>query len=617
MLGGAQLLFHKEQARYQHPWKTLKHLHDLGRLADVDLAFALHLLKEPTSESEGLAAFLCHMMHSAREGHLCIELKEVNRLEPNPLDSWLAPLSPKEVEQIEGSIDGQALYRALLSASAQLPAHWVCVKEPRDFSMQALSLRPFYRVGSLLYLQKSWVYETLFITHWERLCLQKPEKALASAYLEESLSRGLESQALLPEQAQAIRRASQQSLSVISGGPGTGKTYTAGYLIRLLMEACSEKDSLEIALAAPTGKAAAALQASIYRALGQRGSQVDLKTMTLHRLLGSSSFHHDLRRSQFLTADLLLIDESSMIDAKLMALLFSGVKNGARLILLGDKNQLPPVEMGGLFRDLTELEEAKKLTTHLKRCMRAENSDLQNLAQAVNEGNIEGVLGCFNGESPVVCGSHRLDELKTSEFLERTKHFFPHPHVLEDRAIMQAFQHFRILSPTRKGLFGVEALNALFCRSYSLQRSQESWVTYPIMITKNDSRLELCNGDVGVLVRKSRGFSSQSWEKTALQEGDYALFGSPEAPQKVPAVLLPPFEFAFCLSIHKSQGSEFDHILLLTPGGAEVFGRELLYTAVTRARKKIDVLYDETALCAALSRVCSRRSGLAERVCGA
>jgi exodeoxyribonuclease V alpha subunit len=172
---------------------------------------------------------------------------------------------------------------------------------------------------------------------------------------------------------------------------------------------------------------------------------------------------------------------------------------------------------------------------------------------------------------------------------------------MEPREMMDAFNRFRILSPLRKGPHGVEAINELFLKKPSHAA--------PIILTKNDRGLELFNGETGVLIRKDLS-------KPHFQEGDYAIFPGdrPDAIKRVPAVLLPPFEYAYCLSVHKSQGSEFDHVLLMLLEGSENFGNQVLYTGVTRAKRKLEIWCSLATLKKTLSHKSQRLSGISERI---
>lgn len=339
--------------------------------------------------------------------------------------------------------------------------------------------------------------------HWKRLTDAEPSVSKQNYDL-----TGLE-----PEQQEAIRFAAEHAVTLICGGPGTGKSYTAARLVAAL------GGPGEVAVAAPTGKAAA----NLGRALGR-------PAQTLHALLQKPRLPHDL----------VVVDEGSMIDAGMMARLLQAVKTGARLVLLGDDDQLPPVEAGNLFADLVALSPVCRLT----RCLRTDLTEIVDKAEAVKQGKIIETLP--------------LPSIAELAQLEGT-----------------------ILTPLRRGPYGADALN----RQLHARRKGP----VPIVVKKNDLKRGLSNGDVGIL------------------EGGVARFTEDLS---VPAALLPPYDYAYVLSVHKSQGSEYDRVHVLLPQGSERFGREMLYTAITRARHDVKVYGDPDIAQAVVSKRVLRLSGL-------
>jgi exodeoxyribonuclease V alpha subunit len=380
-------------------WPLLAECVASKALAYVDFAFAQQLLSDVEEPEEGLAALLCHMMHVAREGHLCIRV-EGRDVFPDPRLSWLSD---------------STLYQQMLEAVEFIPSKLLTI----DCEITKTPLTPICRWNNLLYLQKHWVYESLFLHHFNRLVEQKPSMQ----------AECLEIDGLLAEQAQAVRSAAQNSLTIITGGPGTGKTYTAGYLIKMLLEQAT-KSELNIALAAPTGKAAANLQASLRRALQGSTAPFDLSAKTLHSLLkihrrnpfGSFDAFHPH------SADVILVDECSMIDVKMMAQLFSVVKSGARLILLGDKDQLPPVEAGSLFADITyQCLSTTTLSKHivsLSKCMRSDLKEIVNFSKMVNQGKSSEVIEALNNKESSVIKRVDFSNGK-QDLLDYVEQFFP------------------------------------------------------------------------------------------------------------------------------------------------------------------------------------------------
>ncbi len=418
------------------------------REAEIDKLFASHFCPQGPEKAQLLLAYL---MQSAREGHLCVALDE---------------------EQL-----------------SHLP----------DFLFDEVLVQKENRI----YLRRNWECEQSFLTHLARLQTHSPSKTIQ---IKSTQIFGLN-----PEQEAAVHQAAKSSLTLISGGPGTGKTFTAAVMIRLFLEAGLKK----IAVAAPTGKATANLRSALLQ------FNDNCQAQTLHSLL----------KKKPIDADLVLIDEGSMVDAELMEALFSAVKTGSRLILLGDRDQLPPVDVGHFFGDLAR---NPKLTVELKTCLRAELKQIIDWASAVKRGEA----------IPV----EPLPDVKTLVAM-----------ILEKGG--------QVLTPLRKGLYGSDYLNQCLL----LEERKRGATEIPILITVNDSTLELYNGDTGILHATTR-------------EAHFS------AGRVFPEQILPPYEYAYALSVHKSQGSEYDSVIVLLPEGSESFGREMLYTAITRAKKEITIL---------------------------
>ena len=318
---------------------------------------------------------------------------------------------------------------------------------------------------------------------------------------------------LTDEQNAQVKIAINRPLGVIAGGPGTGKSHTAAKLVETLQKNITSR--LDMVFTAPTGKAAERLK-SLFQG-------VNVKSMTLHRLIGQDEV--------ILPYDLIVVDEASMIDLKLMVRLFKSVKKGARLILLGDGNQLPAVDAGAPFQALVDYLKINPLRT----CLRSELIELKSFYDLILDGD----------------GEKALTYLKSEK--RKNLHLLP----------LQIPSAYPVLSPIKHGPYGVNQIN----------RSHSKRGAVPIIILENDDDLELFNGDMGVI------------------QGERAKIGD----RVFPLNLLPRYDYAFALSIHKSQGSEFDHVHLLLPEGAEEFGRNLLYTGATRAKKSLTIYSsDET-----------------------
>lgn len=470
-------------------------------IATVDRLAAERLLKPYCDATLEEAIFLAFLIHASRTGYPCIKISA----------SQITPL-PNE-----------NLIPSILEGAKRVPSNLI------------LRLEEQYYLPHQFSLQKTCFEE------WERL---------TKAHSLFPLTAPPEIEGLTEEQAQAVKIGCQSLVFILTGGPGTGKTHTAGRLLKAL-----QKDSKQIAIAAPTGKAALTLEKSLENSFG-----CNLKAKTLHALLGVKADGSFPERLTALPYDIILIDEASMINTEMMTRLLSSIKTGAQLFLMGDPHQLPPVEGTPIFPLLVEKHTAK---VKLTKCLRAETKELVEFAESIRQG------ATLTSNSSV---QFLADSLET--VLAQHLNFFPQK-ILSENELLSAFQKFRILTPLKVGPSGSIAVNQWIRK----RLYKEGINAVPIMITANDYRLELFNGEVGILLT---GFNSP--------EKEYVYFASGK---KLPALLLPSYELAYAMTVHKSQGSEFDQVLLLLPNVPASKSIPLLYTAVTRARKKI-LFWQET-----------------------
>ena len=551
--------------------------------AYVDFYFAKSLVQ---SEEESPALFLLsYMLCMARGGHLCIEIKN-EKVYPHPsLLTSDATLSSFLEEKIVEA------FQQLNSSLCQ-----------RVIDVEIIPTTPLCLFQDNLYLQKNWLLEKEFFSHIKRIqgssLILKGEDPLISTSLNE-------------EQSEAVRKALVSPISVISGGPGTGKTFTAVEILRSFLQSLSEEDRaiVKVKLAAPTGKAAALLEKNVRERLGYLKG---VECGTLHSFLKIG--FHETHRGAFrksLFADLFLVDEASMLDAKLFCRLLSSLQEGGRLILMGDKDQLPPVEAGGFFADLIDLAQEFVLpATVLQKSLRVEKKALQYLAEAILSGDFNLVRKQEGANISTSLNIQKVRELVWKE----CQFFFSLPlsSTFSPIESLRAMEKFRILSCIRKGPLGVESLNEMVLKYFLEPLHANDYLVCPILITANDSPRSLMNGDMGLLVAKS-----SSLKRGFYGEGDRVYFFSKEKEEEVrelPAVVLPSFEFGYCLSVHKSQGSEYEAVLILAPPGSEKFGKEVLYTAVTRAKKNGVLIGEEGTLRILLDKGSRKISGLRGRL---
>lgn len=546
----------------------------------VDYYFAHSFLKNRTSEERDNLSFLfCYLLKIARQGHLCLHIDE-GKIHPSPsaFTSNVEESSFLEKQIINGSLNLPSLF-----------FHDVILERNTPL------LKPICKVNNSLYLQKNWLLETHFLYHLNRLL-----EGRFNMTMKESICL---SPLLNNRQKEAVLCSLNSSISLITGGPGTGKTFTAVEIIKtfLLTLSSQERSSIIIKVAAPTGKAAAHLEKNLTKYLG---SLEGIECGTLHALLKVHPRETMYHSKSMIFADLFLIDEASMIDAKLFVRLLSSMRNGGRLVLMGDENQLPPIESGGFFSDLIQISSKLGIPcTLLKDCLRVEKKELLDFAESILKGEEDRV---FNSCFTKTFVSSQIQEVKEHLWSQSQLFFnWPVSEGFDFKHALGLMDRFRILTSLRKGPLGVDNLNEMILYRFIEQKDPDTLFAVPILIISNDYSLQLMNGDMGVLVAKV-----SSLKKGVLKPGDKAYFLSKEEGKDLRMLsgsILPVFEFGYALSIHKSQGSEYDSVIALIPSGSEDFGKEVLYTAVTRAKKEL-VLMGESTTISGLLKVSSRKN---------
>ena len=628
----------------------LQHIDDLtgaGQLRRLSGAFARFIDSLGTRQTAPLTLACVLLSELEGRGHSCLMLDQLVS-DPALLMGW-----------------SKAQWCALHAAAGPLPnsvAAW-CVLLSESEQVWRVGDRdcqqPLVQDGARLYLRRYWRDEMQVAASISPQA-RSPDPDLVRHWLDILFDQA-PSEAGPDWQKIACAIALRGTVAIITGGPGTGKTYTVARLLTLLFAVQDDPSRLRIALAAPTGKAAARLKQSIDQALaslaGKVGARLALLELaarigaarTLHSLLGARpdtrAFQHHAGNP--LDVDVLIVDEASMVHLEMMASLLNALPSNAILILLGDKDQLASVEAGAVLGDLCHDAQAGGYSddtiayvlaasgeaipdtfrgtggalaqhTVMLRQSRRFSGPIGALALAVNDGHTNQVLDCLrDGEGKVTCIDQLPQVLQLAlngrvgagggyrHYLTLVKNGAAGAaHETWVRSVLASFDAFRILCAVRDGEWGVSGLNAaieqrLECEG--LIKRSEWYVGRPVMVTRNDYGSRVFNGDIGLTLRDP---SRPASLRVYFMEG--------EAVRSVLATRLRHVETAYAMTVHKSQGSEFKHTVLVLPkDGGAFLTRELIYTGITRARDFFTLIAPTQAVLQdAILRRTQRASGL-------
>lgn len=495
-----------------------------------------------------------------------------------------------------------------------------------------------------LYLRRYWVYQDLLANRLTQRMQSQNADIDDEDWLEERLNHYFPPQTeSIDWQRKAAEQALKQSFLIVSGGPGTGKTTTITRLLALLIEQFLERkikslnkeqgtvvNTFSIALAAPTGKAAIRMLDAIHDAQSTLNLSQDVlqympeEASTIHKLLGyqqdNVNFKHNHENP--LKADVVLVDEASMIDIALMSKLIEAVDENSKLVLIGDRDQLSSVETGSVFADICEgLNNSTHLLTLKKNWRFAKDSGIGQCANAANKGDSQTVLGLLHDDAHPDCRLVLPETLHDDDLLKPWKRYFEclNDQNTELTEIFEAFSQYRILCALRRGMHGSVQMNRRL--EYVLMQqgqirlpqtnSQQTgrsafYHGRPVMIAQNDYTKGLFNGDTGIALQRD-GRLSVYFPDTLSAEGSLSADGSlsaNHANEKFTAfapIRLPAHETTWAMTIHKSQGSEFNHVTMILPQEEmPLLTKQLIYTGITRAKQQVDIVAKEAVLAAGI-----------------
>ena len=589
--------------------KYIQLLTDYGSFSEIDIHFAKFMTRFSGQENPNLFLAAALVSRATAEGHICLDLSS----------EWG---------------DDSAWHKSLYSTKV--------VGRPGDYKPLILDDQ------SRFYLYRYWQYEKVFAddinsraaTQIEEIDIPLFKNGL-SRFFPQSQDEETDWQKL------AAFVSVMKRFCVISGGPGTGKSTVIAKILALLLEQ-DKVNKTRVALAAPTGKAAARLQEAIKDGKEMLPIEDHIKeaiiaeASTIHRLLGtipgSPYFRHNAKNP--LPVHTVIIDEASMVDLALMSKLVQATPSNARLILLGDKDQLASVEAGSVLGDICDTGHihgfSQKFSERFKQITgdrieinsnSSNGPEIQDCVVQLNRSyrfGIDSGIGTVSQAINKGDGSLALSLLMSNNYDDIRWKTLPRPSTLykslkdtvihgyrsylevsDPMEIFRLFERFRLVCVLREGPYGVSALNLLveqILREENLITIDKRWYRgRPVLITRNDYSLGLYNGDIGIIL-----------PDPASNNDLRAFFLSPDgALRRFLPIRLPVHETAYAMTVHKSQGSEFDETLLLLPDRhTPILTRELIYTGITRARKMIEVWGIESIFLEAINQRIERASGL-------
>lgn len=563
-----------------------------GLFTEIDFSLAEYL-SEKLSGPVFLKDLICLLNYRLRQGHSCLNLK---------MPGW----SEEELPMLPLSLN-------------PWPEFSFFKKELSGVAGNSDAFEPLILDGDVLYFHRFFYYEKhladLMFFHAKQESISVDEDLLSESVKKYFPYADIDTD----DQAQAAILALRSPVFLLCGGPGTGKTTTVVKLLCMILEQNMNVDFPRVALSAPTGKAAMRLKESfedqlqVMDSMNAERINKSLRSVgTLHRLLKINplSGKSEYGREYKLPIDILIVDECSMIDLSLMWQLMESLPHHARLILLGDPEQLASVEVGSIFSDLVSAatENGFPAMFTLKKNYRfSEDSGIGKLCAAIHGKNISEIKTSVENEfSDLKIMRHPKNTASALEtMLEAWRAFFDSE---DPETALNMFSSFRILCVTYDGKFGVRQLNAFVSDFYCKEKNiKESGMRFfhrmPVLITENGLNTGLFNGEIGVV-----------WES---EDGSMRVFFSGKSGELRSFSLqqLPSWTLAWAMTIHRSQGSEFNHVLMILPDQwIGILSRELIYTGLSRARNYATIWSKKEIVLRALEKPVARASGLAERL---
>jgi exodeoxyribonuclease V alpha subunit len=591
--------------------------------ADVDaifghaeIAMAEAIVRRYGVDDTNLLFAIALSVWADRNGHVCVNLDRV--------------------QHATGRLDVPATAEILQSLTARADIVQI-INDPKSVSLADAKMirRPAVLVGRRLYTQRQFINEISVAEQLRARAARTENISTPAARLlidEQIAPRTLPDGTEYTVQGDTARALLTKPLAILTGGPGTGKTHTLTRSLFALASAMYDRvgEELTIAVCAPTGKAADRVTELLNQAIAAAGPNLpqpvldivkSIKPSTIHSLLGYTrgkstrfKYNSELR----LPHDIVIVDETSMVSLQLMARLLEAVRDDARVLLVGDHAQLQSVESGSILGDVVHAWSGADPVFNLTHDFRTESPD----NDAADIGKIAGLLRA--GESQKV-----LEELTTKpqrgvaffdtkqlldpssrdsilnsvvSSLKRAKDLATKMDPASHEEALKAAASSKLLCGPRHGEFGVQTWNEMLAKSLGAPSATALVEGTPVLITRNTPRAGLVNGDLGVVVKHEQGM------RVYFSRPPLSIF-----PSYLSLAELPEYEISYAMTIHKSQGSEYDLVVMVLPAvESPLLTRELIYTGFTRAKRHVTIVGAAEALVRAIDTEADRMSGLAD-----